>query len=425
MEQRRRAAFVYGVIGACGGLGTQTANALAGLARGGEVSALGPPMAGGWPLPEPGPVLCTEPRGSEVPAVSRRDTGVPAVSHQVAPPVLAAWERRLHRLRGTSGSLQLAHDRRLGAWAAGRLDLLRPSAVYAFTQVALESLRWARRVGVPAVLESPNGHLRGFRRVVGDESRRWCGRPGRGHPTAEMVERVEEEYDLADLVRVSSRWAKASLVAGGVPAEKIEVLGQTVNLERFRPAPARAPGSGPLRLCFVGSLDLRKGFVYLLRALRRMAPATASLEIVGATGDPCCRRLLARERSGLDVVQAPGDPRPALARAELFVLPTLEDGSPFALAEAMACGLPVVATTSCGAAEWVEPGASGWLVPPADPEALAAVLTEAAARRPGLHAMGEAARQAIVERAGLARLDEVASWLWGDAVQGRCGRLDG
>ena len=89
-----------------------------------------------------------------------------------------------------------------------------------FTQVGLETLQWAQESAVPTVLESPNGHIRNFRCVY--ENKCKAGVPGlRGHPSPEMVERVEQEYALADRVRVSSRWSKASLVECGVDAQKM------------------------------------------------------------------------------------------------------------------------------------------------------------------------------------------------------------
>ncbi|NDA92900.1 MAG: glycosyltransferase, partial [Betaproteobacteria bacterium] len=51
---------------------------------------------------------------------------------------------------------------------------------------------------------------------------------------------------------------------------------------------------------------------------------------------------------------------------ELFVLPTLEDGSPFVVLEAMAAGVPVVVTTECGSHDMIRTGENGWVVPPAD-----------------------------------------------------------
>ncbi len=227
-----------------------------------------------------------------------------------------------------------------------------------------------------------------------------------------MVERVNQELTLATRVRVSSNWAAESLASGGVPVERLTCLQQPVDLDRYRCKTVSEPATGPLRVCSVGSLDLRKGFVYLLQAIRSLgAHVPVSLRFVGATGDRCSRMLLERERQGLDVVVRPGDPRDALADAEVFALPTLEDGSPFAVAEAMACARAVITTTSTGAAEWVEPGTTGWLVRPASFEHLAEALAAASDARPRLGRMGELARTHTERRAGPGCDRVVADWV--------------
>jgi glycosyltransferase involved in cell wall biosynthesis len=226
-----------------------------------------------------------------------------------------------------------------------------------------------------------------------------------------MVERVQREYELAMRVRVSSHWSKGSFIENGVPAGKIAVFQQPVNLSRFRPAREFPPAKGPLRVCFVGSLDLRKGFVYLLQAAKLVGTERISLEVVGASGDRVCKLLLMRERAGLALCCTPGDPLPTYQSAELMVLPTLEDGSPFAAAEAMACGLPVIVTNCCGSAEWVRPGVTGWIVPTASAEALAAALEDALSRRDQLRLMGAAARRDTECRAGLHCLQPLRQWL--------------
>jgi UDP-glucose:(heptosyl)LPS alpha-1,3-glucosyltransferase len=183
-------------------------------------------------------------------------------------------------------------------------------------------------------------------------------------------------------------------------------------LKRYHPPAVRLQQDGPLRLCFVGSLDFRKGFVYLLRAMRLIGPSRVSLEIVGATGDRYCAKLLAREGAGLNIKYAPGNPVSAYHQAELFVLPTLEDGSPFAVAEAMACGLPVIVTDSCGSAEWVRSGQSGWVVRAAHPEALAAAMEDALNRRRDLISMGLLARQDVEHRAGASCFSNISEWAY-------------
>jgi glycosyltransferase involved in cell wall biosynthesis len=227
-----------------------------------------------------------------------------------------------------------------------------------------------------------------------------------------MVERVEEEYRVANRIRVSSEWAKASLVSGGVPARKIDVLQQSIDLMRFRPSQSTAlSNEGPLHLCFVGSLDLRKGFPYLLAAMRMIGSNRVQLEIVGATVDRCSARLFSRECVGLDVRAAAGNPSPAYERAELFVLPTLEDGSPFAVAEAMACGLPVIVTDECGSAEWVEEGVNGWIAKAGSIDSLAEKLAEAIRNRAKLGMMGQRARRDTETRAGTEPVEQMASWM--------------
>src|SRR5262249_3954593 len=123
------------------------------------------------------------------------------------------------------------------------------------------------------------------------------------------------------------------------------------------------------------------------------------LRVVGATGNRSCRRLFERLRQGLRVEVAPGDPVPALQRAEVFVLPTLEDGSPFAVAEAMASGLPVIVTRSSGAAEWVRDGETGWIVAERSVDGLAAALETALGRRAELREMGLRGRRDTEGRA--------------------------
>lgn len=276
-------------------------------------------------------------------------------------------------LRWRPGQITMLNDRGLGRWAASEIAKLHPQACYLFTQVALETLRWARREGVPTVLDNPNGHIRNFWEICERESQRWCGKRFPGHPTAAMIDRVEEEYALADRIRVYAEWGRKSMAHFGVSGDRIHILRQTVNLEKFRPAPAGPrENRGPLRICCVGSLDLRKGFVYLLKAIRLVGARHVKLRLVGATGDRDSARLLAQERAGLDVESAPGDPVPVYQGSELFVVPTLEDGLPFVLLEGLACGLPVIVTEEAGASECIQDGRSGWVVPAAQPEALAA-----------------------------------------------------
>jgi glycosyltransferase involved in cell wall biosynthesis len=374
-------AVVYGTAAGVGGLGLQAATAIASLAGGEwDVHAFGPGHHERWPL-------------SLLPGQQAR-----VIWHE-SPQSIPPWAFKYTWWRWYHGQRQLQKDRLLGRWARKQIEKLEPELCYVFTQVGLETLKWARSAGVRTVLDNPNGHIRHYREVCLRESRRWCDSGYIGHPTEAMVERVEEEYALADRIRVSSEWARTSMTALGVPAAKIEVVPQAIDLMRFQPKSDSNGTDGQLRLCFVGQLGLAKGFVYLARAIKDVGTERASLEIVGATGNRDTRRLLETESTGISLSAAPGDPLPAYHRAELLVLPSLHDGFGFVVAEAMACGLPVIVTEDSGASCLVRNKENGWIVPSGKIEPLAAALEEAISCRPNLAEMGRRARASVEESA--------------------------
>jgi len=382
---------VYGAPAGSGGLGLQAATALTALAgRGVTVHAFGPGRLSDWPL----------------------QVGEPPLVWHRSPKSLTYRALRYSWWRWYQGHYQLLRDRSLGRWAKRVIERLSPECCYVFTQVGLETLKWARKNEIPTVLDNPTGHIRHYGEVFARETREWSGSKHLGHPTNAMIERVEEEYYLADRIRVSSEWAKRSLISYGVQAKKIQVVPQPLNLSRFRPGPTRVCGTGPLQVCYVGSLNLAKGFQYLTRAIKRLAPDAVDLEIVGATGTRIARQVFQKERQGINVTAVPGDPLVAYQRAEIFVLPSLHDGFGFVVGEAMACGLPVIVTESCGASGWVRNGTTGWIVPPGRDDALAGALIEALHRRAQLNAMGQLARADVEKLGNLECLGQLREWVY-------------
>jgi len=377
MEHRRdvRLAYLHSARVGAGGLGMCAATTLDDLARGSlRIAAFGPGLEA-WPLPSP------------TPAVDWRTLQVSA----------SEWRGRFTHRRWLQGRHIFLTNVDAGRAAAEAIAKGGADRCYAFSGVALETLRWARARGIPAALESATGHIRHFYEVSVREHERWNRGPRVEHPTLSTVEREEEEYGLADWVRVSSRWAHESFVRHGLPANRVRVIPQIINTERFSPPAADRLHDGPLRLCYVGIVSLAKGFPYLLEAMRSFGGERVTLEIAGSTGTRSARILFDRLRRGLHVAMAPQDPVPVYHRAELLVLPSLHDGFGFVAAEAMACGLPVIVTSSVGASDWVTPE-SGWIVLPADSDSLIAALTDAISRRTELTDMGRRARAAVLNQ---------------------------
>lgn len=148
--------------------------------------------------------------------------------------------------------------------------------------------------------------------------------------------------------------------------------------------------------------DPVKGLDVLLDAFA-LVPAPARLVIIGDGSETAalqqqCRRLELTDR--VTFLQLPWD-QPAADRMwayDLFVLPSRVEGFPVTVAEAMLAGLPVVATDVGSVREAVIPGETGWIVPPEDPAALAAALSEALADRARSRAMGARAQEIAQDR---------------------------
>ncbi len=190
----------------------------------------------------------------------------------------------------------------------------------------------------------------------------------------------------------------------GVPPEKLRLVRNGVDLERFHPrlrvehrarvlAELGIP-AGTTVVLYVGSGFERKGVPFLLRALAAMEDRRPSLLVVGKDRWQQAMGKLAAKLGVASRVRFLGglkDVAPLYGAADLFCLPTLYDPFPNAAMEALAAGLPVVTTGNSGAAELIQPGRNGLVCEAADAAGLAAALDELAA--PGrAAAMSPAAR---------------------------------
>ncbi len=278
------------------------------------------------------------------------------------------------------------------AWRAFRR--LRPDVVHTRNTAGLDCILPARLAGVRAVLHGEHG------RTAEDPEGR--------NPRHNLLRRLNAPL-VHGFTTVSSDLAGWLTGRVGIPAHKVRVLMNGVDTGRFYPGPVDRAALVPrlpveaVVVGTVGRLDPVKDHAHLVEAVAHL-DASVHLVIVGE-GPERSRIEGAVASAGIgDRVHLLGERAdiPELLRAfDLFCLPSLAEGISNTLLEAMATGLPLVATRVGGNPELVADGASGLLVPPADPRALAAALgrlvADAALRRD----MGEAARTRAVDHFSL------------------------
>lgn len=232
---------------------------------------------------------------------------------------------------------------------------------------------------------------------------------------------VAVSYDLARRLRESL----------GLPARKIRVVHNGIRLAPFdrpttpglRVAPAGADEQ-PVVLT-LARLNEQKGHRYLLEAAAQVPEA----RFVLAGDGPARAELEARARSlGLagrvDFLGHRTDVPELLAGCDLFVLPSLFEGHPLSILEAMAAGRPVVATAVGGTAEAVRHGETGLLVPPADPAALAAAIRTILADRPLADRLAVAGRARVRRELAAETMVHRVTEIYDEVLAAKGGRRD-
>jgi glycosyltransferase involved in cell wall biosynthesis len=203
------------------------------------------------------------------------------------------------------------------------------------------------------------------------------------------------------VIAVSDAIRDAVIATGEAPAHKVVRLYNPVESPEHR-AGARIIGE-PLRIGFVGRLEPVKNPLGLVKAIALLSSEQqCRLLLIGEGSErPAIEAFIRSAGLQSNVELAGFQPSPAelLASCHLYVQPSVTEGFGIALIEAMACGLPAIATRSGGMPEIVKDAANGWLIASPDPRDIADAIGRAATMKPSqLAAIGEAARRSVEDR---------------------------
>ena len=256
----------------------------------------------------------------------------------------------------------------------------RPDAAFVFSDVGSEfALPACRDLGIPSVLSMVHGDVREEREVLRIEAESapdffpiYLGDgPVDRDEMAWLHDRRLRDIALADCILVPSDHIADALARYGTPRERIEVVPYAADTRRFVPSAGKRHGE-TCTFLFAGGITQRKGIKYLLEAWRQVRRPGWRLQLLGALPrDPGPLHPYLDE---VDLLGRVGHAEvPAImAAADVFVFPSLFEGSAVVTYEALACGLPSVVTPSAGSV--VRDGVEGLIVAPRDVEGLAGAM---------------------------------------------------
>jgi len=309
----------------------------------------------------------------------------------------------------------------LGVWNARAFDdwtykrIVECDALIAIAGAGLKTGQLVQRRGGKFCCDSGSSHPRFQDRIVREEYAHW----GVDLPANDLRDTVREEeiFAVADTVTVASSFAAQTYLEAAIPAEKLHVIPLGVRLENF--TNTADPPSDSFNVLFAGSISLRKGVPYLLEAFAKLRHPKKRLRFAGHV-NASLKQVLGR--LPLDEVEFLGSLTPqalagTMSRSHALVLPSVEDGFGMVMAQAMACGCPVICSTNTGGSDLLTDGVEGFVVPIRDADAIALRLQELSDTPERQRAMSEAA---------MVRVQSLGGWTdYGDRWESLLRKLTG
>ena len=233
-------------------------------------------------------------------------------------------------------------------WCAKVLE--RCDLVLGASTSSLATCKAAQRMGATFVLDRACPDIRVQQDVMAEEARKVGGTFRRNSPW--FIDRQVEEYETADFILSPSDYSRRSFPEH---LRRKVVLAPLYGRSKVSPRAIKSLGSEFVLGC-VGGQPLRKGYYYLLQAWKELALPHAKLKI--RTGDAIFRypllKQLMSELPNVELISYVPDISKFYAECDAFILPSVDDGFGMALFEAVANGVPSIATRNCGASELLE-----------------------------------------------------------------------
>jgi glycosyltransferase involved in cell wall biosynthesis len=287
----------------------------------------------------------------------------------------------------------------LGNWVAQNLP---ECDIYVgLSGSSLSAGKKAHQRGARYVCDRGSAHIRLQDSLLREEHVLW-GMPFAGIDPR-TIEREEAEYAEADLITVPSIFSFRSFIEQGIPAQKLSLLPYGVNVSRFKKV--AEPADMQFDVLYVGAMSLQKGIQYLVQAYQKINHPNKSLTFVGAPSKKLMEMLKMRGLWPANVkvlghVQQT-ELKKIMSRSHVLVLPSIQDGFGMVMAQAMACGCPVIASKNTGGEDLFSDGVEGLIVPIRDVDALTSRLQMLADDSQLRYVMG---------RRALARVNDLGGW---------------
>lgn len=262
----------------------------------------------------------------------------------------------------------------------------------------LDALIVCRDCGIRSIIDHGSLHQQVERDILLEAGRRWGLKKFGELPPNWIIEKQAQEYEEADNILVLSKAAFNSMESMGIPTSKLKINPCGVNTSHFTPG---VKSDRVFRVLQVAAISLRKGTLDLLEAFKLARMPNSELCFVGSHSHEIGLNDIIGSYRFLNPKFCNPVPQQKLLshyqNSSVFVLASLADGFGMVVPQAMACGLPVIVTNNVGAADLVNDGVNGFVVPAGRPDVISDRLRLLNQSPDLLASMGLAASKTILD----------------------------
>jgi len=249
-------------------------------------------------------------------------------------------------------------------WVARNMK--NPNISVMWSSYGLHTIRKAKSRGIVTVLERGSSHIEYQTEILKREYKNFGVQTRLAHP--KIIEKELKEYEEVDYISVPSSFVKETFLNKGIPESKLIHIPYGVDLSKFKQISKK---DDIFRVIFVGGMSVRKGVHYLIQAFAELDLPNSELLLIGGMNEeikPFFKEYEGRYKYIGKVPQI--ELYKYMSNSSVFSMMSLEEGLALVIPQAMACGLPVIATINTGAGDVVRNGKDGFIISVRDIEAL-------------------------------------------------------
>lgn len=272
---------------------------------------------------------------------------------------------RTRKLRGVSRNERYRVNEVIDRWVAHKLQHI-SDVLLVEGQIGLHTIRRAKELGMMTVIDRTNSHIAHQTEIWDDVKKKynldWSINSNR------VVNKGIQEYEETDYIFTLSTYARNSFLNKNFSPKKVICVPPGLNLDNFRRVKKE---DNIFRVIYCGRLQYIKGTHHLLEAFHNLNLKNAELWLIGQLTDNIKLYLRKYGTNCKLFGQVRNDKLyQYFSQGSVFVFPSSDDGFGKVLIEAMACGLPIIASTNCGSLDLVRPNIDGYIIPIQDVNAI-------------------------------------------------------